>query len=229
MTTRSGKKPIVFCDFDGTITVNDNIVEIMKHFHPPGYEKLMAQVTRREMSVREGVGRMFALLRSDQKEEIVAFAKASIRIREGFPELLAYCKEKDIDFLVTSGGIDFFLLPALEPFDLKPEQIYCNASDFSGEHIKVTWPHPCDEECDNNGGCGMCKTTIIRSYPSARYVKFMIGDSISDFPGSKQVDYIFARSHLAEECRSLGMPYMGYETFHDVIRQLDQLLAKEVF
>ena len=35
------KERIIFCDFDGTITVNDNIVAIMKHFNPEGWEGIV--------------------------------------------------------------------------------------------------------------------------------------------------------------------------------------------
>lgn len=34
------KKPIVCCDFDGTITKNDNIIRIMKQFAPSEWTKL---------------------------------------------------------------------------------------------------------------------------------------------------------------------------------------------
>ena len=38
---RMSKERIIFCDFDGTITVNDNIVAIMKHFNPEGWEGIV--------------------------------------------------------------------------------------------------------------------------------------------------------------------------------------------
>ena len=38
------KERIIFCDFDGTITVNDNIVAIMKHFNPDGWEGIVEQI-----------------------------------------------------------------------------------------------------------------------------------------------------------------------------------------
>ncbi|MFD0867828.1 2-hydroxy-3-keto-5-methylthiopentenyl-1-phosphat e phosphatase [Chlamydia abortus] len=221
MKLDANKQNIIFCDFDGTITVTDNIMDIMKHFQPSGWEDILRRIVDKEIPLQEGVGAMFALLPSSRKDEIIQFTRQSIRIREGFPELLEYVRENDFDFLVTSGGIDFFLLPTLAPFELRPEQIYCNGSDFSGEQIRITWPHPCDEQCDK--GCGMCKTTIIRSYSPEKYNRILIGDSLSDFEGSKQADFVFARSHLAEECEKLGIAYRKFETFHDVINGLNAL------
>lgn len=219
------KRRVLFCDFDGTITNNDNIVAIMQHFDPEGAEPIFKQIVERTMTVKEGVGAMFTLLPTSRKEEIIRYSIENATIRAGFPELLAYCRENDIEFLVTSGGIDFFIYPLLERYGLMPEQIYCNASDFSGDTIRIVWPHPCDEQCDNKDGCGMCKTTIIRTYPEDRYERIMIGDSITDFPGAKLVDLVFARSHLIDLCKELDLTYYPFETFHDVIARLKELDA----
>jgi 2-hydroxy-3-keto-5-methylthiopentenyl-1-phosphate phosphatase len=216
------KQTIIFCDFDGTITVNDNIVAIMKHFNPEGWENIVERIVSREISIREGVGSLFALLPTSRKQEVIDFAIGNATIRAGFRELLDYCREHHIQFLVTSGGIDFFVYPLLAEFPIPRENIYCNGSDFSGSRIRILWPHPCDEHCQAD--CGMCKTTIIRSYPKDRYERILIGDSVTDFEGAKLADIIFARSHLIDMCKENGFPYRPYSDFYDVIQSLD---AKE--
>lgn len=218
------KRRVIFCDFDGTITVNDNIVAIMKHFQPEGWDKLVELVINKEMTIREGVGRMFALLPTSRKEEVIDFAIRNVTIRAGFAELLDYCKRKDITFLVTSGGIDFFVYPVLSEFPIPKENIYCNASDFSGSHIRILWPHECDAHCHND--CGMCKTTIIRSYPTDEYERILIGDSVTDFEGAKLADTVFARSHLIDLCKELGLNYKPFENFYDVIQYLEELKVR---
>lgn len=224
--TIRGKKPVIFCDFDGTITENDNIIAIVKHFRPAGWEAIVADTIGQRITVQEGVGRLFALLPTRDREAIVRFAVDNIRIRAGFAELLRLCREHDIRFLVTSGGIDFFVYPALAPFVIEPEHIYCNRSDFSGETVRILWPHACDAECES-GGCGMCKPAIIRAYPKSEYTRILIGDSVTDFAGAKLADVIFARSHLADKCAELGMPYCAYETFHTVTARLHTMLEED--
>ncbi|KEQ27266.1 2-hydroxy-3-keto-5-methylthiopentenyl-1-phosphate phosphatase [Paenibacillus tyrfis] len=220
------KQRVIFCDFDGTITVNDNIVAIMKHFQPEGWDTLVNQVISKEITIREGVGRMFALLPTSRRQEVVDYAIGNVTIRSGFRELLDYCKQEDILFLVTSGGIDFFVYPVLSSFVIPKENIYCNASDFNGTHIRILWPHSCDAECDND--CGMCKTRIIRSYPRESYERIMIGDSVTDFAGAKLADTVFARSHLIELCQELGLNYYPFEDFHDVIKRLEEMKVREL-
>ncbi|MBB6676554.1 2-hydroxy-3-keto-5-methylthiopentenyl-1-phosphate phosphatase [Cohnella lubricantis] len=217
---RSGKPPVLFCDFDGTITLSDNIVAVMKHFNPEGWVPIVEDIIALRKSVRQGVGEMFELLPSSMKEEITSYILKTAGIRPGFQQLLDWCKTNGVEFFVTSGGIDFFVYPLLAPFGIPKDHIYCNGSDFSGERIRITWPHSCDEHCDND--CGMCKTAVIRRFPQDRYTRILIGDSVTDFAGAKLVDLVFSRSHLTERCVELGLPHIPFETFHDVVHHLEQ-------
>lgn len=98
---------VLFCDFDGTITENDNIIAIMKQFAPPEWEALKDDILAERISVQEGVGKMFSLLPSSLKGEIVDFLRGTARLREGFREFAAWTKEQGIPLYVVSGGIDF--------------------------------------------------------------------------------------------------------------------------
>ncbi|MFX3633438.1 MAG: 2-hydroxy-3-keto-5-methylthiopentenyl-1-phosphate phosphatase [Candidatus Pristimantibacillus sp.] len=216
--TLQPKKRIIFCDFDGTITVNDNIIAIIRHFNPPGWESIVESIVSEKISIRDGVGQMFHLLPASMQQEVIDYSITNARIRDGFPELLAYCKEQEIEFYVTSGGIDFFVYPILEQFGIPQDHIYCNSSDFTGETIRITWPHACDHNCTND--CGMCKTTIIRRFPKSEYEQILIGDSVTDFQGAKLVDVVFSRSILTDKCKELGLPYHEFENFHDIIGEL---------
>ncbi|HET6872122.1 MAG TPA: 2-hydroxy-3-keto-5-methylthiopentenyl-1-phosphate phosphatase, partial [Sporolactobacillaceae bacterium] len=68
------KERVILCDFDGTITDNDNIIAIMKAFEPPGWEKIKDDILAEKCTVQEGVGKMFALLETSKREEITQFA-----------------------------------------------------------------------------------------------------------------------------------------------------------
>ncbi|WP_046215058.1 2-hydroxy-3-keto-5-methylthiopentenyl-1-phosphate phosphatase [Paenibacillus wulumuqiensis] len=219
----TSRQPVIFCDFDGTITNTDNIVAIMKHFSPPGYESIMQEVVAQKRSIRDGVGAMFALMPSSSKDEIVEFVMTHAGIREGFQEFLNLVREHQIPYYVTSGGIDFFLKPLLEPFGIPEEHIFCNSADFSGEHIEILWPHPCDEHCQND--CGMCKTTVMREFPPERYERILIGDSLTDFEGARIADLVYSRSVLTEKCQELGVPHVPFQTFHDIINDFRQRIG----
>jgi 2-hydroxy-3-keto-5-methylthiopentenyl-1-phosphate phosphatase len=215
------KKLVLFCDFDGTITEKDNIVSIVRKFAASECESLIEQILTQQITIQSGVGQLFQLIPSDKREDIIQFILEEAKIRTGFPEFVRFCREEGIEWLITSGGVDFFLEPLLAPFDLTGVPLYCNGSDFSGERIRVTWPHHCDEQCNN--GCGMCKTTIIRRYDPAQYYRVVIGDSITDLAGAKIADYVIARSLLAQKAAELQLPHSTFATFQDVITVLRDL------
>lgn len=218
------KKMIIFCDFDGTITENDNIINIMKYVNPPGWEPIKNDILAKRISVREGVGRMFGLLPTTSREEIANFVINNARIRPGFEEFIQYCQNQKVRLLITSGGIDFFVFPILSRFSLPKQDIYCNASDFSGKHINILWPFTCDEHCSND--CGMCKPSILRSFSPDDFLKIAIGDSITDWEVAKIADLVIARDFLLQKCKEQCLTYKEFNSFFDVINILNQITNK---
>jgi 2-hydroxy-3-keto-5-methylthiopentenyl-1-phosphate phosphatase len=210
-------RPIIFCDFDGTITDSDNIMALMKQFAPAGWERIAEDVLQKKVSISEGVGKMFSLLKSDAKQDLIDFIKREAIIRPGFKELIEFATKRQIPFYVVSGGMDFFVEPILENY-LEKDHIYCNRADFSSEYIRIDWPHTCDEYCDND--CGCCKPTIMRRLAAADDYKIVIGDSITDLEAAKQADLVFARDFLIEKCREEGIAFQPFETFFDCLTHL---------
>lgn len=215
------KHPIIFCDFDGTVTKKDNIISIMKQFAPPEWERWKDGVLSQSVSIQEGVGRMFALLPSSLRQEIVNFVLETAEIREGFGEFVQYTKSRNIPLYIVSGGIDFFVEPMLKPFGAI-KGLYCNEADFSGETIHIRWPHGCDEECPSQN-CGCCKPTIIRAMADPAAHTVVIGDSVTDFEAAKIADSVMARDYLSEKCTELSIPFQPFETFYDCIEILEKL------
>ncbi|ASS76257.1 2-hydroxy-3-keto-5-methylthiopentenyl-1-phosphate phosphatase [Tumebacillus algifaecis] len=218
------KRIAIFCDFDGTITERDMIITIMEKFGAPGWETIKDQILGQEITIQSGVGQLFAGISSAKQDEIAAYAQEVAVIREGFAEFLTFCKEQGIDFWVTSGGIDFFVLPLLAPFAID-NPIYSNGSSFTGEQIEILWPHACDEHCTS--GCGMCKPSVLRKFPDEETFKVVIGDSITDLQAAKQADFVLARSLLLRKCQELGLQHAEFVTFHDCITVLKQLINEQ--
>ncbi len=214
MTVRN---PMIFCDFDGTITNSDNIIAIMKKFAPEEWDDIKNKVLSQEVSIKDGVGKMFALLPSKQKKDITEYIIDHAEIREGFKEFVAFTKKEEIPLYIVSGGIDFFVEPLLKGL-VEDEHIYCNGSDFSGEKINILWPHTCDSECEND--CGCCKPSIIRKLAEPGTYKIVIGDSITDLEAAKLADQVIARDFLIEKCEEHAIAFSPFETFYDVMEIL---------
>lgn len=190
----------------------------MKKFAPPNWEKIKDQILCREISINEGVGKLFAALPCNRKDEITKYVIENARIREGFAEFVEFVRAEEIPLYIVSGGIDFFVYPILErygPF----EGIFCNEADFSGETIKILWPYDCDSNCDND--CGCCKPSIIRKLSKGENrFNIVIGDSVTDLEAAKQADFVLARDLLKEKCAEWGINHQGFSSFHDCIEAI---------
>lgn len=211
------RQPVIFCDFDGTVTEKDNIISIMNEFGPEGWDEIKEAVLDRTISIREGVGKMFSLLPVSLKGEIVEFAVQNARIRPGFQKFLDYASEEGIPVYIVSGGIDFFIEPIIQQFE-PLAGVYCNSSDFSGKTIKIQWPNSCDEHCSND--CGCCKPSIMRKLEKSGAYKIVIGDSVTDLEAAKQADFVLARDYLKDKCEEWKIPHSPFETFYDCIEAL---------
>ena len=214
------KQVVIFCDFDGTAAEQEVIVSLFRAFGPTGWEAVRDAIIAGTVSVREGVGRLFARIPSSRVPEMVAYARRIATLRSGFREFLEYCRVHDHRFLLTSGGIDFFIYPILEGI-LPRDQIYCNGSDVSGPTVRILWPHGCDEHC--RADCGMCKPSIMRHFPPEQYRRVVVGDGVTDLPAARLADLVIGRDLLAVKCREAGIAYEPFETFYDVMAVLDRV------
>lgn len=207
------RTPLIICDFDGTVTMNDNIVSMMKEFAPPEWLELKDGVLSKSLSIQEGVGRMFGLLPSSLKEELTDFILKDAKIRDGFLDFVSFVRSNDLPFYIVSGGMDFFVHPLLEGI-VEKERIFCNHASFDNEYIHINWPHVCDGGCTNQ--CGCCKPSVIRKLSDQQNFLIMIGDSVTDLEAAKLSDMCFARDYLLTECKELGLRHLPFQDFHEV-------------
>ncbi|ALC87218.1 2-hydroxy-3-keto-5-methylthiopentenyl-1-phosphate phosphatase [Bacillus sp. FJAT-22090] len=216
-------KLVIYCDFDGTITNQDNIISIMKKFAPPAYLPIKENILGQKQSIREGVAQMFSLLPVAIKDQIISYLLDQAEIREGFADFVSYTRKHDIPLYIVSGGIDFFVHPMLEKFG-PFSGVYCNEADFSGERIQINFPHVCDDLCTSKG-CGCCKPSIIRKLQEKDSLSVVIGDSITDLEAAKLADVVIARDFLIEKCKELNIPYEPFENFRDVMTIIETRLG----
>lgn len=219
------KRPIIFSDFDGTITDRDVIMMIMEAFAPPQWRDIVDRILdQRTLSIRDGVTQLFHLIPGSKKQEIIEFVMENVRFRPGFEAFLDFCQAQDIPFLVVSGGVDFFIEPLLAPYRDKLE-IFCNQGVFTPERIDLIFPYE-DATCQPCGQCACCKLKILDRYPRESHMRIAIGDSLTDLGMSKVSDRVYARARLIDYCAEEGVPVHAFETFGDIQADLSRLLLE---
>ncbi|WP_297455673.1 MtnX-like HAD-IB family phosphatase [Persephonella sp.] len=210
---------VFFSDFDGTITERDVIDAIMAEFAPPEYKKIQDDLYLGKIDIDIGIRQMFQLIPSNKKDEIVKWVKENIKLREGFTEFLEFLNQKNIPFVVLSGGVDLYIYPLLEKYLDKISQIYCNRITLQKEKMDVIFIYRCGDKCRKN--CGICKPYIIKNYYGGYNLKIYAGDGITDLDACMHSDIIFSTGQLKqmlEEEVMEGKRVFKFDKFSEIIK-----------
>lgn len=213
---------VFFSDFDGTITEKDVIESIMEEFAPAEWKTIHNDLINGIIDIDVGIRKMFNLIPSDKKEEIIKWVKNNIKIRDGFKEFLKVLKKRNIPFVILSGGIDFYIYPLLEKYLHDIYKIHCNRATFNKEYIDVFFTYRCLENCRRN--CGICKPYIIENYYHYFLKKIYAGDGITDIDSCQYGDIIFSTGKLTEYLNDEleGKRVINFNNFFDILNNLEK-------
>ena len=197
---------IVFCDFDGTITVEETFVAILKRFVPELAAEIIPKIYALELTLREGAMQMLEAMPSSVYPEIIEFAAAQ-PLRPGLPEFLDFLEAQTIPFVVITGGLKGMVeatIPTLLP---QIHAVYGNEINTEGAYFQVHSPALGETEL-------VSKVDIMKRYPVQQTI--VIGDSVTDLKMALAGDVVFARDRLAQYLGDHGVPYHPWNDFHDI-------------
>ena len=205
---------IVFCDFDGTITVDETFVAVLRRYAPELSAELIPQMYQLKLTLREGVRRMLESIHSSAYPEILEFVRTQ-RQRTGLPEFLAFLEQHQVPFVVISGGLQGMVAAALEPLQSQIQAIYGVEVDTTGDRFQVT--SPAEGETDF-----VDKVALMSRHPA--HEKIIIGDSVTDLNMALAADIVFARDRLADYLDERNIPYHPWHNFYDIKKVLEDSL-----
>ncbi|MDZ7955795.1 HAD-IB family phosphatase [Nostoc sp. DedQUE09] len=199
-------KRIVFCDFDGTITVDETFVAVLKKFAPVLSAKLLPEMYAKRLTLREGVKEILQSIPSASYPEILEFTKPQL-IRPGFLELLDFLEFQGVSLIVISGGLRGMVEVVLDGILHRIERIYAVDIDISSAYLKVNSEYEGDTEL-------IAKVQVMDQYTADE--KIAIGDSITDLNMGLQASVVFARSPLAQYLDEHQKPYIPWNDFFQI-------------
>ncbi len=207
------QKSIVFSDFDGTITLTETFVELIRYFCPADLaDDLMAQMYDRSLTLRDGVTRLLESIESDQYFNIIEFSK-SHPLRAGFLEFLDFLDAQNVPCVVVSGGVRIMVETVLVDLQSRFAGIHAVDLDRSGEYFKVIPNYAGDTEL-------VAKVEIMKHYEFTESIA--IGDSITDCNMAMAADLVFARDRLAKYLDEQGKAYIPWNDFFEIRDYLAQ-------
>ena len=220
----------VVCDFDGTATVLDIGDEISKHFGGAAHwERESARFRRGELDTRGIIQAIYTKVFADEAA-VCAFAAKAARLRPGFGDLVAACRDRGAPFVLASGGLRQYIdavLTANLPPDLREHiHVVANEGVFGADGLRVLFP---TQEAARQLGCtecGSCKRVAVAEARKrgARYV-IGVGDGFADRCLARSADELWAReeSYLQRWCAENGVPHTPFTTLVPLAHEVADL------
>jgi 2-hydroxy-3-keto-5-methylthiopentenyl-1-phosphate phosphatase len=199
-------KRMVFCDFDGTITVQETFVGMLKKFSTKRFDEIEQYVRARKMTLPEGVRTLVESIPSKRYPEILDDIRNK-EIRTGLPELLDFLHKEEIPFVIISAGLLGVVKKRLESFAHRIHAIYAADVDTTGKFLKLI----SDFE---NGTMLVAKSKVMAKYDFDQSVA--IGDGVSDRGMALASSIVFARGWLTQHLEAKGKTFNSWDNFYDI-------------
>lgn len=158
----------------------------------------------------------------------------TLEIDPDFREFHQFCTDNDIPFNVISAGLKPVLRKVLDTFLGEDEsariQIVANDAAINGSDWKPIWRH--ESEAGHDKALSVNEARIqARDLCDEGQVPLIvfIGDGVSDLPAAREADVLFARRglRLEEYCQEHNIPYIPFDTFADIKREVQNILAED--
>ena len=220
-------QPIVFTDFDGTITQRDVTDEILAQLAHPSWREIELEWTRGLIGSRECLERQIALVNTSV-EDLDALIDA-VPIDPAFAAFYRFTHQRGIPLLVLSEGFDYVIARVLKRAGMEGPfrngmQVFSSALRLEGRRLVPSFPHstpPCEH------GCGTCKAALLRRLGEGKHPIIFVGDGLSDRFAVDQANVVFAKRQLLAYCQERGKTCRPFDTFADVQEAVAQLIGQE--
>jgi len=211
-------QPILFIDFDGTITRKDVTDAILEKFADERWLDIEKQWRAGRIGSRDCLLAQMALVRAS-REELDSLID-SIQVDEGFSLLLEVCARHNIAAHIISDGFDYCIRRILERPQLQLSNILrsvrvCASHLENDDHgwWRTSFPY-FNQTCAH--GCATCKPAVMRLLNRAGAPAIFIGDGLSDRYAAESASLVFAKDSLAAYCREQGIEYVPFDELDEV-------------
>ena len=205
------KKPVVFFDFDNTITPFDVFDDMVARFsRDESWVALEKRWEKGEIGSRQCLE---GQLRGIKVEESVLHDYLSgVPLDPYFKKIIAFLDRKGIQAYILSDNFDFFLKRILRHHGVTKIPVYCNKARFARGRFSPNFPYV-SKKCPT---CAHCKTKNLLANARRDSIIFYIGDGRSDICPAKEADLVFAKGKLLEFCRKNSIPHRAHRTLKQV-------------
>jgi 2-hydroxy-3-keto-5-methylthiopentenyl-1-phosphate phosphatase len=212
-------KTLVQCDFDGTITDRDVSFLLLDAFAEGDWQSLLEEYYAGRISVGDFNTRAFAMIKAPASAQLdLIFRSGKIKIRPGLLELVNYCKENGLKFVIVSNGQDFYIKAMLADLGLGDVEFHAAQAKFLPEGMDVHYIGP-----DGNIVLDGFKEAYARYFLGQGYRLLYVGNGASDIFPARLAQRVFATGEMRRKCAETGLDCIPFEDLHDVVKGMEKL------
>jgi len=216
----------VFCDFDGTVCLQDVGEQFFLKYAGEKAKQSIQRLLKDKITMQQWLTELFEAIPSISQEEYFNFVDQFI-VDPRFIEFVRFCKTQEIPIMVLSDGQDAYIERVLANADLKKVPFFANHTEFlsvNGRNkIAVSFPHT-DAECNL---CGNCKRNHILNASADDDIIVYVGDGYSDRCPVKYADFVFAKQQLVKHCQEQNITYFEFNHFGDVQAKMEEIVQRK--
>lgn len=206
---------LVACDFDGTITRQDTLVEILNRYGSPTWTQVQDRVVSGQVSIREGLQTEMGSVRAT-REQLELLLAERIELDPTFPVFLDRMRRRGVPVVLLTGGFDLCVETVLARSGLWPVPYLANRLIPSNGSWQVDFPYA-SLTCT---ACGHCKGDPMRNWRSQGYSTVFVGNGVTDRCAAEEAHLTFAKDELETWCRSKQIPAVPFKDFNDIQEEL---------
>jgi len=208
----------IFCDFDGTVCLQDIGNSFLHQYGLPDWLKAEHEFLAGTLGSREALVRQYRALDASP-EDLERFVREHAQLDPTFPPFLEEARRRNIEVIILSDGVDLYIKPFLARHGLPAVRrvpLFANRGRWVERHIELAFPYH-NAVC---AICGNCKTSHMERLREPGQRVAYVGDGWSDRCPARHADILFAKGRLRAFCDQEQIAYLPFERFEDVARVL---------
>ena len=207
------KEKIIVSDFDGTITKKDTLSTFLELYADKEWLVIEDKWVKGEIGSAECLQKQFNLVNNLSPELIDSFVE-TMEIDDYFEEFNKVRLKNNVDFLILSDGLDYFINRILQKHDIENVKIVSNHAKFKNDKFLISFPNQ-NSDCIKHSGT--CKCNVIKNLRQNYKEIYYIGDGTSDICVADKSDFLFAKSTLLNYCKKIGLNCIEFGTYKEVV------------